>query len=149
MCFFLCIKNIANFEVFYWNISMSANLLFMNSGNWSESQILSFCLKKHFFPVAKVFEEWTDLILPYSIDKQNNGTNGKFFSSSSSWSLTTMPNGLLNAYRRPRRHTLHFCFGARDQRIASYSMNRKNAPLTGHSELKSEHSLLDNAPPTT
>ena len=26
-------KNIANFEVFYWNISMSANLLFMNSGN--------------------------------------------------------------------------------------------------------------------
>ena len=60
---------------------MSANLLFMNSGNWSESQILSFSLKKkkHLFPIAKVFEEWTDLILPYSIDKQNNGTNGKFF----------------------------------------------------------------------
>ena len=50
---------------------------------------------------------------PRSISKMV--PNGKFFSSS--WSLT-MPNGLLNAYRRPRRHTLHFCFGARDQRIA-------------------------------
>ena len=53
-----------------------------------------------------------------------------------------MPNGLLNAYRRPRRHTLHFCFGARDQRIASYSMNRKNAPLTAHNALKLEKSAI-------